>query len=145
MQELLIKKIRPSAILPTRATQDSAGYDLYADVQEPVVILPRETAVIPTGIAMALPADSVGLVYGRSGLGIRHGIAPANAVGVIDADYRGEIQVGLRNHSEVPFTIQPGDRIAQLVLTPIYTPTLAQVSTLPESRRGQGGFGSTGR
>ncbi|MPN20768.1 Deoxyuridine 5'-triphosphate nucleotidohydrolase [bioreactor metagenome] len=107
--------------------------------------MPGETAVLPTGLAVALPEGSVGLVFGRSGLGIRHGIVPANAVGVIDADYRGEILVGLTNHSAEPYIIVPGDRIAQLVVVPVLTPPIEEVENLSETVRGEGGFGSTGK
>ena len=119
---LQIKRVRAEATLPERATRDSAGLDLRACTDEEICIMPGETAVLPTGLAVALPEGSVGLVFGRSGLGIRHGIVPANAVGVIDADYRGEIMVGLANHSAEPYIIVPGDRIAQLVNIPVLTP-----------------------
>lgn len=141
---LSIQKLFSDAPLPMRATAESAGLDLSAYLAEPVTLLPGETQLIPTGIAIALPAGTVGLLFGRSGLGIRHGISPANAVGVIDADYRGEVKIGLRNHSDTPFTIEPFDRVAQLVVLPVETPALAVVDALPETLRGTGGFGSTG-
>ena len=130
--------------MPQRQTPGSAGYDLAACIDEPVTIPAGGSALLPSGIAIEL-ADSgyVGLVFGRSGLGIKHGIVPANAVGVIDSDYRGEICVGLHNQSAVPFTIHPGDRIAQLVLLPVFTPALREVASLTETERGSGGFGST--
>lgn len=142
---LQIKRIRAEAVLPERATRDSAGLDLRACTGEEVCIMPGETAVLPTGLAVALPEGSVGLVFGRSGLGIRHGIVPANAVGVIDADYRGEIMIGLTNHSAEPYIIVPGDRIAQLVILPVLTPPIEEVDQLAETVRGAGGLGSTGK
>ncbi len=142
---LQIKRVRAEAALPERATRGSAGLDLRACTDEETCIMPGETAVLPTGLAVALPEGSVGLVFGRSGLGIRHGIVPANAVGVIDADYRGEIMVGLTNHSAEPYIIVPGDRIAQLVILPVLTPTVEEVDQLSETVRGAGGFGSTGK
>ena len=134
---LQIQRLRPTAQLPKNATPGSAGYDLCADLEGPVVIPPRSTVKVPTGLA--------GFVFARSGLGINHGIVPANCVGVIDSDYRGEVLVGLYNHTDQPFTVQPGDRIAQLVLLPVETPPVEECETLPDTQRGAGGFGSTGR
>ena len=142
---LQIKRVRDQAVLPQRATDGSAGLDLRACTTDEICIMPGETAVLPTGLAVALPEGSVGLVFGRSGLGIRHGIVPANAVGVIDADYRGEILVGLTNHSAEPYIIVPDDRIAQLVIVPVLTPPIEEVENLSETVRGEGGFGSTGK
>lgn len=142
---LKLKKLTDTAVLPLRATEQSAGLDLCADLTAPVTLSPGESALLPTGLAVALPGDTVGLVFGRSGLGIRHGITPANAVGVIDADYRGEIKVGLRNHSQTPYQIEPGERIAQLVVLPVILPKIEVVDSLPDTKRGDGGFGSTGR
>ena len=142
---LQIKRVREKAVLPERATPDSAGLDLRACTDGESCILPGETAVLPTGLAVALPQGSVGLVFGRSGLGIRHGIVPANAVGVIDADYRGEILVGLTNHSAESYIVAPDERIAQLVVLPVLTPPIQEVDTLSETQRGAGGFGSTGK
>lgn len=131
---------------PQRATAGSAGLDLAACIEEDIIISPRQLMKIPTGIAIALPGpEYVALVFARSGLGIKHGIALSNGVGVIDSDYRGEIQVGLTNLSHTPYTIQPGDRIAQLVLTPVVTPEVEITAELEETSRGAGGFGSTGR
>ncbi len=144
MDQLLVKRLSPAAKLPWRATPGSAGADLFACLQQPVEILPGQTAAIPTGIAIQLPAGQVALVFGRSGLGLRYGIAPANAVGVIDSDYRGEIIVGLHNHSQSVYTIQPQERIAQLVVLPVCLPSLVEADELEESQRGAGGFGSTG-
>ena len=142
---LQIKRVRAGAVLPERATKGSAGLDLRACTTDETCIMPGETTVLPTGLAVTLPEGSVGLVFGRSGLGIRHGIVPANAVGVIDGDYRGEILVGLTNHSAEPYIIVPGDRIAQLVIVPVLTPSVEEVSDLPETIRGEGGLGSTGK
>ena len=131
---------------PQRATAGSAGMDLSACIEEDMIIAPRQLVRIPTGIAIALPGpEYVALVYARSGLGIRHGIALSNGVGVIDSDYRGEIMVGLTNLSEEPYTIHPGDRIAQLVVTPVVLPELERVEELDDTSRGAGGFGSTGQ
>lgn len=131
---------------PQRATTGSAGMDLAACMDEEITIAPRQLVKIPTGIAIALPGpEYVALVYARSGLGIKHGIALSNGVGVIDSDYRGEIQVGLTNLSDKPYTIHPGDRIAQLVVTPVVLPELEWVEELDDTDRGTGGFGSTGQ
>lgn len=140
-----IKKLRENAKLPQKATAGSAGYDLYAAIDAPIEILPGQTKPIATGIAMQIPPQYAGFVFARSGLGIKHGIVPANCVGVIDSDYRGELIVGLHNLSQIPFTIKPNDRVAQLVLMPVYTPELTQAQELDDSIRGAGGFGSTGR
>ncbi|MEM1485074.1 dUTP diphosphatase [Oscillospiraceae bacterium PP1C4] len=142
---LKIKRLRKSAQLPQNATAGSAGYDLCADIDLPAVILPGETAKIPTGLAMQIEAGFAGFVFARSGLGIKHGIVPANCVGVIDSDYRGEVLVGLHNHGQASFTVQPGDRIAQLVLLPVHTPEIELCDELDDTARGEGGFGSTGR
>ena len=131
---------------PQRATAGSAGMDLSACIEEDMIIAPRQLVRIPTGIAIALPGpEYVALVYARSGLGIKHGVSLSNGVGVIDSDYRGEIQVGLTNLSDVPYTVQPGDRIAQLVVTPVVLPELERVEELDDTSRGAGGFGSTGQ
>ena len=148
--ELKIKALSPkigTAIpFPARATEGSAGIDLAACVDEPVTIAPRALVRIPTGIAVALPSpDYVALVFARSGLGIRHGISLSNGVGVIDSDYRGEIQVGLTNLSDTPYTVMPGDRIAQLMVVPVVRPGLVWTEDLGDTGRGAGGVGSTGR
>lgn len=130
---------------PSRATEGSAGLDLAACIDRDVTIAPRQLVCIPTGVAIALPGpEYVALVFARSGLGIRHGIALSNGVGVIDSDYRGELQVGLTNLSDTPYTIHPGDRIAQLVVTPVALPQVEIVEELEDTGRGTGGFGSTG-
>ena len=148
--ELKIKAMSPKIgrelPWPQRATSGSAGMDLSACIEEDIIIAPRQLVKIPTGIAIALPGpDHVALVYARSGLGIKHGIALSNGVGVIDSDYRGEIMVGLTNLSDKPYTIHPGDRIAQLVVAPVVLPRLEWVEELDDTDRGTGGFGSTGQ
>ena len=131
---------------PSRATAGSAGMDLSACIEEDIIIAPRQLVKIPTGIAIALPGpEYVALVYARSGLGIKHGVTLSNGVGVVDSDYRGEIMVGLTNLSDVPYTIHPGDRIAQLVVTPVVLPELERAEELDDTGRGAGGFGSTGQ
>ena len=146
MEQLKIKRVKPNAVLPTRATAHSAGYDLYACLDSPVTIPARGSAMIPSGIAIAIDGPCVvGLVFGRSGLGSRHGIVPANAVGVVDADYRGEIFMALANHSDMDFVVNHADRLVQLVLVPVFTPELVECGELDETQRGAGGFGSTGR
>ncbi|WP_423719272.1 dUTP diphosphatase [Anaerotruncus rubiinfantis] len=142
---LKMKRLRPSAQIPKNATPGSAGYDLYADLDAPVEIPAGRTAKIPTGLAMAVEPGYAGFVFARSGLGIKHGIVPANCVGVIDSDYRGEVIVGLHNQSQEAFTVNPGDRVAQLVLLPVFTPGIEVCEELDETGRGAGGFGSTGR
>lgn len=143
---LAVQRVRPEAVLPARATDQSAGYDLSACIDSPLTLAPGQRAMIPTGIAIAIPVPGMAaFLFGRSGLGINHGICPSNAVGVVDADYRGEIMVGLTNHAQDAYTIQPGERIAQMVLMPILTPQVQEVDTLDRTARGEGGFGSTGR
>ena len=142
---LKIQKKNPKAILPKRATEGSAGMDVYACMEEEITLRPGELAVIPTGIAIGLPGpDYAALVFARSGLGVKHGISLSNGVGVIDSDYRGEIQVGLCNLGNQPYTIRPEERIAQLVVTPVCLLPIEEVEVLDETGRGEGGFGSTG-
>ena len=143
--KLKVKKMRDGAKMPVRATQGSAGYDLSACIDADVTVSAGGSQLIPTGIAAALPENTVGLIFGRSGLGIRHGIVPANAVGVIDSDYRGEIAVGLANHSKTDYIIKPGERIAQLVIVPVLTPDIEEADELSQTERAGGGFGSTGK
>lgn len=146
MEKLFIKKMRDGATLPTRATDGSAGLDLYACIDAPVKIEPHKCVQIPSGIAVALPdKNCAAFVFARSGLARKHGIAPVNAVGVIDSDYRGEIIVGLVNHFDESYVIEPGDRVAQLVIMPVFTPETEEVSKLDETLRGDKGFGSSGR
>ena len=145
MEPIKVKKLRAGAHLPTYGTEFSAGADLYACLEEPVTILPGETKKIPTGIAMELPVGTAGLIYARSSLGTKKGLAPANKVGVVDSDYRGEFLIFLHNHSAEPQIIAHGDRVAQLVVTPVFTPGFVESDTLSDTLRGDGGFGSTGR
>ena len=143
--QIKIKKVRSGATLPVYSSALAAGADLYACTEGEVRILPGETAMIPTGIAVAIPAGYAGFVYARSGLSVKMGLAPANKVGVIDADYRGEILVSLFNQSGQVRTVQNGDRIAQLVIQKVETPAFREVDELPSTERGAGGFGSTGK
>ena len=145
MQYLPVKLLKPNATLPANATAGSAGYDISACLDCDVVIEPDETKSIATGFAIALEHGWAAFIYARSGLGIKHGIIPANCVGVIDSDYRGEIIVGLKNTSALPFVIKNGDRIAQMVISKYSLPIPTSVDSLPETERGSGGFGSTGR
>lgn len=139
-----IKKLDPEAILPTYGSEYAAGADLYACTKEPINFEPGETKLIKTGLAMEIPAGYAGLIYARSGLASKKGLAPANKVGVIDADYRGEVMVALHNHSTIPASIEPQERIAQLVITPYLTACFAETDQLSDTVRGEGGFGSTG-
>ena len=148
--ELKFKALNPKIgreiPLPQFATPGSAAMELRACIDRPVTIRAGERTVVPTGLAMALPsADYVALLFARSGLGIRKGVCLSNGVGVIDSDYRGEIGVGLVNLSQEAYTVQPGDRIAQLMVVPVERPTVSLVEDLDDTSRGSGGFGSTGR
>ena len=145
MKPVAVKKLRPNAILPTYGSAQAAGADLYACLDNEVVIAPGQTAFVPTGLSMALPEGTAGLIYARSGLACKQDLAPANKVGVIDSDYRGEFIVALHNHGSESRTVHSGDRIAQLVITPVFTPGFAEVDSLDETDRGTGGFGSTGK
>ncbi len=146
MSILKIKRLHPQAQLPTRATQGSAGYDLYACIEQAVEILPGQTEKISTGLAIQLESkNEVALIFARSSLGTKYGVAPANAVGVVDSDYRGEVCVCLRNFSDKPYTVQPQDRVAQLLVMPVSLPEIQETQELEDSERGQGGFGSTGK
>ena len=145
MSVLKIKRLTENAVIPKRATSGSAGMDLYACIGEQITIAPHKIEVIPTGIAIELEsAGYAAYIYARSGLAIKHGVAPANCVGVIDSDYRGEIMVGLINQTDEEFTISPGDRIAQMVIAPVELPEIVEVGELGDTDRGAGGFGSTG-
>ena len=139
------KKLLENALVPTYGTEYSAGADLYACLDEPVCILPGETAFIHTGIAVELPMNTVGLVYARSGMACKRGIAPANKVGVIDCDYRGEIMVALHNHSSQEVVVESGERVAQMVITPYIQGIYQEVDELTDTVRGAAGFGSTGK
>ena len=143
--DINIKKTDEKAVIPTYGSEYAAGADLYACLDEAQTIEPGQTVLIHTGIAMEIPEGYAGLVYARSGLASKKGLAPANKVGVIDADYRGEIMVALHNHGTQPQTVEPEERIAQLVITPYIVGAFHQVDELGDTVRGTGGFGSTGR
>ncbi len=143
METLKIKKLNKKAILPTYGTEDSAGADLYALLENDITVNPKESVIIPTGLAMAIPKGYVGLIYARSSLGTKRGLAPANKVGVIDADYRGEVKVVLYNQSNIVQTISPNERIAQIIITPYLKVDFTESDMLDETTRGEGGFGST--
>lgn len=140
-----LKKLDEKAVIPAYGSNLAAGADLYACLEEAVTIAPGETCIIKTGIAMEIPEGYAGLVYARSGLAAKKGLAPANKVGVIDADYRGELMVPLHNHTAVPAVVEPKERIAQLILTPYLMAEYVEVEELDATARGEGGFGSTGR
>lgn len=141
---LKIQKLKENATLPTYGSADAAGADLYACIDTEKTITPGETLLVPTGIAMAIPTGYVGLIFARSGLACKRDLAPANKVGVIDSDYRGEIMVALHNHGKQNRTIEPAERIAQIAIMPVAQPTFELSETLDETGRGEGGFGSTG-
>ena len=145
METLKIRKVSENAIIPKRATGGSAGLDLCACIDAPITLNGGETALIPTGLAIELPSAEYGaFVFARSGLAIKHGIGLLNAVGVIDSDYRGEIKVGVINQIDEAYTIEPGERVAQMVILPVSMMPVEEVETLGETDRGAGGFGSTG-
>ena len=139
-----IKKLNPNAIIPTYGSECAAGADLYACIESPVTIEPGQTVFISTGLALEIPEGYAGFVYARSGLSCKRGLAPANKVGVVDADYRGEITVALHNHSDEPKTIEVNERIAQIVIAPFVHVAFDEVDELSDTVRGAGGFGSTG-
>ena len=145
MNTVRVKKLHPNAKLPTYGSCEAAGADLYACLDEAVTIQPGEVFWVPTGIALEVPKGCAGLVYARSSLGAKRGLAPANKVGVVDSDYRGEIRVVLLNHSKQPQTLEPGERVAQFVITPVLQPVYEEVDELTDTNRGAGGFGSTGK
>lgn len=145
MNSIRVKRLFNDAKLPTYGSAEAAGADLYACLTESVTIKPGETAWISTGIALEVPKGCAGLIYARSGMATKRGLAPANKVGVIDSDYRGEVKVVLLNHSDTMQTIEPGERIAQLVITPVLTPPYEETADLSDTDRGIGGFGSTGK
>lgn len=145
MLPIKVKKLRADAVLPTYESQYAAGADLHACMDAAVTIEPGQTQFIPTGLSMEIPVGCVGLIYARSGLACKKGLAPANKVGVIDSDYRGEFMVALYNHGSISQTVTPGDRIAQLVIAPVFTPGFYEVNELSDTQRASGGFGSTGK
>ena len=145
MDTLKIKKVRENAKIPTRATSGSAGMDLYACIDEPITLKKGDKAIIPTGIAIGLDDPHyAAFIYARSGLAIKHGIGLLNSVGVIDSDYRGEICVGVIKQTDPEYTIEPYERIAQMVIEPVALPEIIEVEELDDTDRGAGGFGSTG-
>ena len=144
MTNIPIKKLREGAVFPTYATAQSAGADLYACIDEPVTIRHGMTEMIPLGFSMAIPEGWVGLIFARSGLASKRDLAPANKVGVVDADYRGEWFIPMHNHGRGVQVVYPGERIAQLVIVPCMTAAFQEVDSLDETVRGAGGFGSTG-
>lgn len=139
-----VKKLDENAVLPTYGSQYSAGADLYALIEEEITFLPGETKLVKTGLAMEIPEGYAGLIYARSGLASKRGLAPANKVGVIDSDYRGEVMVALHNHSMTEQKIAPKERIAQLVIAPFLKAEFSATDSLSDTVRGEGGFGSTG-
>lgn len=145
MDPVRVKKLNENAVLPTYGSAEAAGADLYACMKETVSIAPGQSAWIDTGIAMEIPKGCAGLIFARSSLGVKRGLAPANKVGVIDSDYRGEIRVVLHNHGSSVQQIGPGERIAQLAIVPVFTPGFVLASELDDTDRGAGGFGSTGK
>ncbi len=139
-----IVKLQQNAKIPTYGSTDAAGADLYACLEKPVSILPGQTVLIPTGLSMEIEQGFAGFIYARSGLATKRGLAPANKVGVIDCDYRGQVMVSLHNHSDAPQYVEPGERVAQMVFAPVYQAAFCEVDALSDTERGTGGFGSTG-
>ena len=143
-----VKKLNDNAIVPTQGSEYAAGYDLYASFQEifnPTIIAPGETMMIGTGLAVELPEGYAGLIYARSGLAVKLGLRPANCVGVVDSDYRGEVMVALHNDSPLVQEVHNGDRIAQMIITPYLNVTFCETEELSDTERGSGGFGHTGK
>ena len=145
MNAVRVKLLKEGAKLPTYGSAQAAGADLYACLEDALSIAPGETVFVPTGIALEVPVGCAGLIYARSGLACKRGLAPANKVGVVDSDYRGEIMVALHNHGNLSQTVEHGERIAQFLISPILTPLYEAVETLSDTERNQGGFGSTGK
>ena len=145
MNAIRVKKLRDNAVLPTYGSDGAAGADLYACLDEDIVIYPGESVFVPTGLAMEIPENYAGLIYARSGLACKRDLAPANKVGVVDSDYRGEFMVVLHNHGKNTQKVTNGERIAQLVITPVFTPAYFDVDSLTDTVRASGGFGSTGK
>lgn len=140
-----LKRLTDTAVLPERGSAYAAGYDLFADVKEDIAINPHETAMIPTGLAMEIPEGYFGGIFARSGLASKESLRPANCVGVVDADYRGEVKVALHNDGDVVREIKPGQKVAQLVVVPFLSVEFDEVENLSDTVRGVGGFGSTGK
>ena len=145
MEKIKVKKLHPQAVIPTYGSEDAAGADLYACLENAVDVAPGESVFVPTGLSMEIPRGYAGLIYARSGLACKRGLAPANKVGVIDSDYRGEFIVVLHNHGNELQTVNPGERIAQLVIAPVFTPGFVESEELNDTLRAAGGFGSTGK
>ena len=145
MEKIRVKQLKSGAKLPSYGTTEAAGADLYACLETPATLEPGASAFIPTGIALEVPKGCAGLIYARSGMACKRGLAPANKVGVVDSDYRGEITVVLYNHGSVAQTIENGERIAQFIITPVLTPVYEFVQELSDTARNAGGFGSTGK
>ena len=145
MESVRVKLLRQGAKLPTYGSAEAAGADLYACLDQPITVEPGATVFVPTGISLEVPRHCAGLVYARSGMACKRGLAPANKVGVIDSDYRGEIIVALHNHGTEERTVIHGERIAQMVITPVLTPAYEIAESLEKTARGEGGFGSTGK
>lgn len=143
--DLRIKKLRDNAQMPTYGSEYAAGADMYAAIDEAVTIQPGETKFIPTGLAFEIPEGYAGFIYARSGLACKKGLAPANKVGVVDADYRGEVMVALHNHGLAPQSVEAGERIAQMIIAPFVAVNYVFSDELDDTVRGEGGFGSTGR
>ena len=143
--EIEVKKLSETAKIPTRGSSQAAGYDLYADIDEPITIHPHTTKKVGTGLAFSLPTGTFAAIFARSGLATKEGLRPANCVGVCDSDYRGEYIVAIHNDSDVQKTIQPNERIAQIVLLPYCSMIFQEVDELDKTERGSGGFGSTGK
>ena len=142
--KMRIKKLSDTATIPVRGSQQAAGYDLFADLENAVEIKPHETAKISTGISIAVPEGYFGGIFARSGLSTKKGLRPANCTGVVDSDYRGPVIVALHNDSETVQVVEPGERVAQLVVLPYLTVEFDEVDELDDTERGEGGFGSTG-
>jgi dUTP pyrophosphatase len=143
--KIQVKKLTDTAKLPTRGSASAAGYDLYADLKEETEIGPGETKMLPTGLSMELPEGYFGAIFARSGLAMKEGLRPGNCVGVVDSDYRGPFMIGLHNDSSVVRTIEPGERIAQLVVMPYLPVEFEEAASLSQTERGTNGFGSTGK
>ena len=145
MEPIRIKKLNSNAVVPTYGSPEAAGADLYACLEDDVMIPAGKTVFVPTGLAIEVPKGCAGLIFARSSMGAKRGLAPANKVGVIDSDYRGQVMVALHNHGMDDQIVHPGERVAQLLITPVFTPGFLEVNDLSDTERGTGGFGSTGR